>query len=99
MAKRLSARSTHDPNVTQDASEITATDIPQDDGSTKRGMDVVALSIIKDSDGDEAKIDQDHLQVVIKQADFRLMLAYQRRMLKELKKLNEYMALITGDEL
>jgi len=41
MSKRLSGRDTHVVGITQDASEITGTDIPQPDGSNKRGLDIV----------------------------------------------------------
>lgn len=61
--------------------------------------DLSPENTIVDSDGNEAKVSGDHLKIEIKQSDFRLMLAYQYRILKQLEKLNEYMSLITGDEL
>lgn len=53
MSKAIIAKNSHDPTVTGDHREITATDITQDDGNVKRGMDVK----IKQSGGIEDYVD------------------------------------------
>lgn len=63
--------------------------MPINDGNNTTGPNDETLSILKDSNGNEAKIAQDHLQIVINQADFRLMITYQAKIIKELAEIKE----------
>ena len=51
--------------------------------------DLSPENTIVDSDGNEAKVAEDHLQIVINQADFRLLITYQAKIIKELAQIKE----------
>lgn len=51
--------------------------------------DLTPENTIVDSDGNEAKVSEEHLKIEMKQSDFRLMIAYQAKIIKELSQIKE----------
>ena len=51
--------------------------------------DLTPENTIVDSDGNEAKVSDEHLKIEMKQADFRLLITYQAKIIKELSQIKE----------
>ena len=51
--------------------------------------DLSPENTLVDSDGNEAKVSGDHLKIEMKQADFRLLITYQAKIIKELSQIKE----------
>ena len=51
--------------------------------------DLSPENTLVDSDGNEAKVSDEHLKIEMKQADFRLLITYQAEIIKELSQIKE----------
>ena len=51
--------------------------------------DLTPENTIVDSDGNEAKVSDEHLKIELKQSDFRLLITYQAKIIKELREIKD----------